>query len=110
MASIPSTVKIALQACATVSVVIGGIAVTAPQAFAEGTYPPGWNVESHVPPSQYHFIPSWGDSKAYWRDQKWPGNNASRYSADQCRWGWCRSVTNKLGTATAQNPTPAAGH
>jgi hypothetical protein len=109
MACIPSTVKILLRACATVSVMIGGIAVTASQALAEDTYPPGWNIESHVPPSQYHFIPSWGDSKAYWANQHWPGDNGSRYTPEQCHWDWCRSGVQKPATTTAQNPAPAAG-
>jgi hypothetical protein len=109
MACIPSTVKIALQGCAMVGVVIGGIVHTATVASAEDTYPPGWKVESKVPPSQYHFIPSWGDSKAYWANQNWPGDNPSRYPPNQCHWDWCRSAVEKPATATAQNRAPAAG-
>jgi hypothetical protein len=59
MARIQSSLKTALLACAAMGVVIGGLFVTAPIAFAEDTYPPGWNTpERHLPPSQYHFIPS----------------------------------------------------
>ena len=105
MARIRSQLKTALLACAAMGVMIGGLAVTAPIAFAEDTYPPGWNTpERDLPPSQYRFIPSWGDSRAYWRDQTWPGNNPSRYQPGQCHWDWCQSMTRKGGTATAQNP------
>jgi hypothetical protein len=79
------------------------IAAAAPTASAEDTYPPGWNKQSTVPPSQYRFIPSWGDSKPYWLDQKWPGDNPSRYGPDLCHWDWCKGQGNG-STLNAKRP------
>jgi hypothetical protein len=91
---------------AAAGVVIATFYIGTPAALAKDAYPPGWNVKTDVPPSTGStWIGGYNGSQPYWSDQKWPtGRIPSRYSPEQCRWEWCRTMVQKPGTATAQVP------